>query len=319
MCTCVRSMVIFAKHMCNNAQVNWDELRIVLAISRERTLSQAARSLGVTHTTIGRRVRALEQSLGVRLFDRSPDGFTPTPAGQDIAEVAARMEGEVHALEGRVLGRDAELRGELRVATMDILFRRYHPAFSSFIARYPSVDLTLNSSDREVSLIRREADVVLRMTNTPPPYLVGRKVGRVEFAVYASEALVERVGADAGYEDYPWLNWDARSNMRWLDAWLAHRAPNAKTAMRVDVSSLVMREAVAAGIGVHFLASFEGDADPSLVRLGPVEHEFSRDLWLLTLPDLRSTQRVRAFMDHVSEELCAQPGKDSQAPSRSRL
>src|SRR5689334_14747142 len=112
--------------------MDWDDLRYVLAISRDRTLSRAAVSLGASHTTVGRRVRALELKLGVRLFDQTPDGFMPTAAGQDIAEVAERMEGDMLSLEGRVLGRDARLQGRLRVATMDILFRRYHAAFSSF-------------------------------------------------------------------------------------------------------------------------------------------------------------------------------------------
>jgi DNA-binding transcriptional LysR family regulator len=279
--------------------VDWDDLRYVLAMSRDRTLTRAAISLGTTHTTVGRRVRAIEDALGVRLFDQTPDGFAPTLAGQDLVEVAERMEAEVFAVEGRVVGRDARLQGKLRVATMDIVFRRYTAAFSTFAERYPDVELTVTSSDSEVSLTRREADVVLRMTRTPPEYLVGRKVGQVEFAVYASKELASRVGAGATYDDYPWLHWDERLNMRWLDEWLSRRAPKARIAMRVDISSVLLRETIAAGIGVHFLACFEGDADPRLVRIGPVEADYGRDLWLLTLPELRNTSRVRAFMDHV--------------------
>jgi DNA-binding transcriptional LysR family regulator len=293
----------FAHALCNHAQMDWDDLRHVLAIARERTLSGAATALGVSHTTVGRRVRAIEETLGVRLFDNTPDGFIPTPAGQDVAEVAERMEAELLAVEARVLGRDAQLKGQLRVATMDIFFRRFHPAFSSFMTRYPGIALTLMCSDRELSLTRREADVALRMTDSPPEHLVGRKVGRVKFAVYASRALVASVGQGASYQDYPWLHWDERLQMVWLDRWLAQRAPNASIAMRVDVSSLVLRQAIAAGIGVHFLACFDGDADPELQRVGPIEDEFGRDVWLLTLPELRHTQRVRAFIDHMSDAL----------------
>jgi DNA-binding transcriptional LysR family regulator len=296
-----RTSVDSVHALCENAEVDWDDLRYVLAIARGKTLSRAAESLGASHTTVGRRVRAIEQALGARLFDQTPDGFVPTSAGQDIAEVAERMEAEVLALEGRVLGRDVRLQGSLRVATMDILFRCYRDAFASFLARYPSVELTVTSSNDEVSLTRREADVALRMTNSPPEYLVGRKVGRVDFAVYGSRALVERMGPDAGYGDYPWIHWDERLNMRWLDEWLARNAPGARIAMRMDVSSMVLREAVAAGLGLHFLACSEGDADPALTRVGPVDPRFGRDVWLLTLSDLRSTSRVRAFMDHMDE------------------
>ncbi len=292
-------MFVFARAACNIARMEWDDLRYVLAIAREQTLSGAAQKLAVTRTTVGRRIRAIEQGLGVRVFDRTPDGFVPTAAGQDIVEVAERTEGEVLALEGRVLGRDAQLRGKLRVTMMDVVYRRYAEAFSSFIARYPSVELTLLSSDEEASLTRREADVALRMTNAPPEYLVGRKVANIEFAVFGSKELVAKVGPEASYDAYPWIHWDERLNMRWLDDWLATNAPKARIAMRVAFSSLAMIEAIKAGVGVHFLACIDGDNDPALVRVGPVDNSYNRALWLLTLPDLRHTQRVRAFMDHI--------------------
>lgn len=287
--------------------MNWEDLRYVLALTREGLLNRAADQLGVSHTTVGRRVRALEAELGVRLFDRTPDGLTPTAAGHDIAAVAAEVEAQVLALEARVLGRDAKLRGELRVATMDLLLRRYHGAFEGFLGRYPSVELTVVSNDRALSLTRREADVALRLTNAPPQHLVGRRIDRVAFAVFASAELAERCGPDAPYDAYPWLHWDKRLNMRWLDVWLAQNAPNATVALRLDASTLSLHEAIAASLGVHFLACDEGDADPRLRRLGPPDPAFSRDVWLLTLPELRSTLRVRAFMDHMAERIAARP------------
>jgi len=285
--------------------MDWDDLRYVLAVSREHTLSRAAANLGVTHTTVGRRLRAIEERLGVRLFDRTPDGFLPTPAGQDLSEAAERVEGEVLSVEGRVLGRDAQLQGKLRVSTLDFLFIGFHDAFASFMARYPSVDLTVTTTTSEVSLTRREADVVLRLSNSPTEYLVGRKVGRMAFAVYGSSALVERLGPDAGYGAYPWLNWDERTDTAWLDGWLAKNAPGAQIVMRMDGSALVLRKLLAEGTGVHFYPCIDGDADPALRRVGPIHPEFSRDLWLLTLPELRGTSRIRAFMDHMAEALCA--------------
>lgn len=295
--------------MCKNAEValpslDWDDLRYVLAISRDRSASRAGERLGVSHTTVGRRLRAIEQALGVRLFDPTPDGFVPTPAGRDVAMVAERMEAELMSLEGRVLGSDQKLEGKLRVATMDLLFRRYERAFTTFMARYPSVELTVTASNEEVSLTRREADVALRLTRTPPEHLVGRKVGRLEFAVYASKALVERMGPTATLEDYPWLAWDEqRPDMRWLDAWLAANAPRARVAMRIDFNMLALRELIASGIGVHFLACSEGDTDQGLARISAIDPAHSRDVWLLTLRELRSTSRIRAFMDHVDEQL----------------
>lgn len=294
--------------------MQWDDLRYVLALVRERTLTGAASKLAVRHTTVGRRLETIERALGVRLFDRSPDGYMPTGAGQDLADVAERMEAEVLAAEGRVLGRDDQLDGALRVSTMDMLFRGYHRVFSSFIARYPGVALTVSTTDDEVSLTRRQADVVLRLTGKPPEYLVGRKVSRVDFAVYASKELVARAGKNAPLQVFPWLNWDERLNMRWLDDWLAANAPGARTAIWLDTSALGLHAAVAAGLGVHFLSCMDGDADPRLQRIAPIEPAFSREVWLLTLRELRSTRRVRAFMDHVEEQL--RPAKKTRAQRR---
>lgn len=286
--------------------MEWDDLRVVLAVARERTLVAAGAALGVSHTTVGRRLRAAEARLSVRLFDRTPDGLSPTVAGHDLVAVAESVEAEVLALEGRLLGRDARLRGSLRVATMDIVFARFGADFARFTARYPEVELTVLASDREASLTRREADVAIRMSNTPPDTLVGRRVGRVRFAVYGSAALVEAIGEDAPLERFPWLLWDRRLDMRWLDDWLAHHAPGARTALRVDMTSTQLQQAVAAGLGVTFLSCFAADGDPALRRVGPVRAEFGRYLWLLTMPDLRQSGRVRAFMDHIGDALTAQ-------------
>lgn len=289
-------------------RVHWDDLRYALAVSRARTLSGAAEALGVSHTTVGRRLRALEERLGARLFDATPEGFSPTAAGDDLVAVAERMEADTLALEGRVRGRDAWLTGALRVSAMELVFRAFRGCFTSFVARYPSVALTVTASDDEVSLARREADVVLRLNNQPPPQLVGRRLGQMQFAPYAARSLVARVGEDAPLGAYPWIHWDERLNAGWLDAWLAQHAPGASVALRVDVSAAAMHELISAGAGVQFLACVEGDADPSLMRLGPLEPFARRDLWVLTLPELRDTPRIRAFTDHMAERVRAALG-----------
>lgn len=286
--------------------MDWDDLRFVLAIARHGSLSGAGVHLGVNHTTVGRRLGRLEKTLGVRLFDRTPDGFHPTSAGLDLEELATEIEARVLRGEAEVKGHDSKLEGALQVSTLDFLFEAFADVFASFCERHPGVDLTVRSTVDEVSLYRREADVVFRMTNAPPETLVGRQVGKVWFAVYGHRRLAERT---TDWNALPWLHWDEQleSSARWLDDWLAKNAPDARITLRLGESTLVRRAALRAGIGVHPLACLEGDPDPDLVRIGPTLVDFTRGLWLLTLPTLRHTRRVRAFLDHVTEALTDHP------------
>lgn len=276
--------------------LEWDDLRYVLALTQHQTASAAARALGVSHTTVSRRIRALEEALATRLFDVVDGVSVPTPAGQLVVEAAERTASELHALEAQVLGGDARLAGPLRVTTMDLLFQRYQRAFASFVERYPDVQLSVAIADDAASLTRREADVALRLTNRPPEDLVGRKVGRVDFAVYAARSLADRIGCGAPLSSWPWLS---SSTDGWLDTWLKEHAPGARVAMHVDMGTLALRQAISSGIGVHFYADVEGDAEADWVRVG-VQPGFSRNVWLLTLPGLRTNSRVRAFLDHIA-------------------
>lgn len=311
-CSTARTKHLFALCECEIARMarvfygrfmDWDDLRYVLALARHGTLSRAAGSLGVTRTTVGRRLRVIEDRVGVRLFDRTPDGLTVTAAGQDVSEIAEEVESKVHAVERRVLGRDVQLAGKLRVSTLDIQFGNFQTAFAAFIATYPLVELTVSMSTEAVSLTRREADVALRLTNTPPEHLVGRKVADVRYAAYGSKELVERIGRGAPYSAFPWLHLDERMNPRQLDDWLSRNAPGAKISLRLD-SALSIREGIRAGIGIQLLPSYDGDSDPGLARVGPLQDD-PYGLWLLTLPELKRASRVRVFMDYMTTALRA--------------
>jgi DNA-binding transcriptional LysR family regulator len=282
--------------------MDWDDLRYALALQQAGNLTTAARALGVTRTTVGRRLQEIEARLGVRLFDRTPEGLLPTAAGEALAQAAARVEGEVLTVQSQLLGQDAALRGRLRVSTLGLIFEGFSDVFVSFMERYPGVDLTVQVTPEQVSLVRREADVALRLGNRPAEHLYGRRVGRLQFRAYAARSLVERIGAQAPLSAFPWLHDDERNDGRWLDAWLADNAPGARVVFRCE-DYHVLRRALIAGVGVHFLPCFEGDSHPALVPLGPRLLEFGRELWALTLPDLRHTLRVRAFMDHVHAAL----------------
>src|SRR5690606_15061822 len=137
---------------------------------------------------------------------------------------------------------------------------------ASFVARFPSVDLTITTSTEPVSLTRREADIVLRLSSAPSEHLVGRKVGHVQFAVYASRRLVEHVGEGAPLSACPWIGWDQRQDFRWFDEWFGRHASGARSVLRLGNDTLLRAHAVGSGIGAQILPCFLADPDPRLQR-----------------------------------------------------
>ncbi len=274
-------------------------------------MSRAATNLDATHTTVARRLRGIEKTLAARLFDQLPEGYVLTPTGQEVVEAAERVEAELFALEAKVQSVDVRLQGKLRVTTTEVLLVRYQKAIAAFPQRYPDVDLSIECDDNEVSLPRRGADVALRLSNSPPEYLFGRKLERMDFAVYGNVDLVRRIGPDAPYAAYPWLYIDERLNPDWLDQWFEANASGARVVMRVNYNYTAFRQAILDGTGIFFLPCFEGDTSSLLSRIGPVHAAFGRDVWILTLSELRANARVRAFMDHVIASVDA---RDARTP-----
>jgi len=280
--------------------MDWDDLRYVLAVWRAGNLSAAGEALGVARTTVGRRLRAMESGLGVRLFDATPDGFVPTAAGEEFAQTALDVEAQILRTRGRLLGQDTELEGRVRISTLGFVYDGFLDVFTEFMERYPRIDLTICVTTRQVSLLRREADVALRLNNTPPERLIGRRLGTMEFGPYAHRDLVRRLGDDPHLGAFPWIDEDERSPTPWLQQWLNVHAPGARITLRTD-DYFATRRSILAGLGAGFLPCFEAQAYPELALVGPRLDGEKRGLWALTLPELRRNSRVRALMEHLHD------------------
>ena len=279
--------------------LDWDDLRVFLAVARSRTLSGAARKLGVNQTTVTRRLEALEARLGARLFDRSTAGVNPTTAAAEVVAVAERVEEYVSSIERQIAGQDMRLTGELRVTTIDMCAYYDVELFEAFAKRYPQIELELSVGYFPRNLTRREADVAIRWTDRPPEHLVGHQVATAEYAIYAATSLLERCSDRTELDKYPWIDWDIANNARVTALWMRKHIPPTQVVCRYDMA-LALHAAIRSGMGVGFMPCAYGDADPLLKRIRPIEPDFGIDIWLLTHPDLRSTARVRAFMEHAS-------------------
>ena len=282
---------------------DWDDLRFFLAVARGGSLSGAARLLGVNHSTVSRRLAAFEDQLDVRLFERSANGYEPTSTGRQLLDSAERMEEELAALDRRLLGQDTRLSGSLRIATADLGAPFLTRSLVAFAREHPGIDLEVVADDAYANLTRREADVAFRASNAPPEHLVGRRLASIAMAAYASPAYLEgRSHAPDDLAAHDWIGWDESRRDVPTSRWLRRHHPDVRVRFRVN-SPAFMLEAARAGQGVAFLACFRGDVEPGLRRVHPPIPEFDVGLWILTHEDLRSTARVRSFMDFMAEEV----------------
>jgi DNA-binding transcriptional LysR family regulator len=298
--------------------ISWDEFRLVKAIADTGSLAGAGDVLSLNHSTVFRRLNALEQDLGSRLFERSRTGYMPTPAGEEMVALANRMFDEVIEFERRVSGRDVKPSGELRVTTNDAFVAHLTtPLFSSFCKMYSDIRLDVVVENRALNLSKRDADVAIRATAEPPETLVGRRIAAIAWCIYGSESLDLTPSDDPqDFADQCWIGFgDAISGIG-PARWLARAVPQAKLSYRLN-TILGLSQATEAKVGIGVVPCFIGDRIPGLKRLLKSPLVFNESLWLLTHPDLKNSARVRAFIEFMGKELMKQKALiEGQSPAR---
>ena len=175
--------------------LDWDDLRFFLAVARHGSLSAAAKDLRVAQSTVGRRLASLEASLGVRLLNRTPDGYVLTLAGEDVREKAERLEAEARSLERNVGGRDTRLAGLVRITcTETVASHIVAPCFAALHLQHPDILIEVIPDPRDLSLAMREAEISVRLSRPDQHDLVVRRIGNLAFGLYASPRYLECCG-----------------------------------------------------------------------------------------------------------------------------
>jgi DNA-binding transcriptional LysR family regulator len=288
--------------------MDWDDLRIVLALGEAGSLSAAGHRLKVSHATVFRRLNAIEARLGVRLFDRSRSGYTPTAAGQDLVESASQVDEIVATSERRLMGQDLRPTGTIRVTTTDTLLHALlMPICAAFRRTYPGVVLELAVSNHLFNLTKREADIALRPTSRSSETLVGRKVGRIAHSIYAPVRALPRNKKSEPWRDMNWIAPDAEVPYQHLVKWMADNGVDKRVVYRAN-SVLSMLDATKAGLGCAVLPCYLADPERKLRCLGHPIPSLETDLWLVTHPDMRHVARVRAFLEFANEAIRAKEG-----------
>lgn len=282
--------------------LEWSDLQVILAISRAGGLSGAARQLGQTHSTIFRKINGIEEKTGVRFFDRFRHGYEVTDAGATAREFAERIEAEFHALGREVLGQDTALRGRVRVTCPESFAEELAPGIMArFLAEHEEIRVDVSPGHSAVDLTRREAEVAIRATRSPPETSFGKRIGDFRLALYGTEAYLERAGERA-LPDYEFCF--IEGSISWLVPliWKTKEEGEARAVFQCRASRAVVN-AARADAGLAFLPCYVGDAADGLLRMSDTVKHLDMGLWVLTHPDLRNTARIRALMTHLYDEL----------------
>lgn len=282
--------------------MDWEEIKTFREVMAAGTVRSAAKSLSVHHSTVSRRIEQLEQSLGVALFERRPEGYLPTQAGEELAEAAGRFRDDLVGVERHIAGRDNELSGKIKITMAEPfairIFARHLP---DFCAQYPGLELDIITSYDLLDVARREADIAIRMDNNPPDALVGKRLFSYTTSVYGHPDYIAAQDFENEPEKARWLGWEDRDG-RYPD-WIQNTEFSKVPVWGCFSSISLQLEMAQRKMGLIAVPCLAGDGYGDLVRATKRAPMPSRDIWILTHQDLRKTARIRAFMEFAEKIL----------------
>lgn len=282
---------------------DWNDLKCLLAVARHRSTIAAGKALGLSQSTVHRRLTELERKIGRPLVRRHSTGYRLTAFGEELQPYAERVEAAIKDLERHATDAARNQAGVIRVTCPEPIVPRLTPLMERFHARHPKLHVQFVTSDRYLDLSKGEADVAFRSGDTDDE-LVGRKIADSIWAVYASRAYIERHGRPERVEDlsrHLLVSFEESMSKHRVAQWLREVAPDAKISARNN-SVLGLLYAVKSGVGLGPLPTPVADDQQDLVRvLGPVP-ELARSWRLLTHPDLRRVPRISVFFDFIIAE-----------------
>lgn len=285
--------------IANTHSPNWDDLRFFLAIAEQGSLSAASKILNVNHSTVFRRINQLEKSIGVRLFERLADGYQLTQAGEDMMQHVARMRNEVDALALQVAGKDFQPAGVVRITAPSSLAYYYISYYlECFCKKYPGISVELNVSNEDLDISRRETDIAVRSTATPPPHLIGKKIFSLSWAFYASKKYLRARGTPSSMQElsgHDLIGPDGRvSRLKAFQVLNKNLEPN--YCIRGN-DLMAIASLATAGNGIALLP--DDQVYTKMKRLFTMEPLVTSDIWILTHQELRATERVRLLMNFI--------------------
>ena len=286
--------------------MDWRALQDVVIVAETGSLSAAARRLNVSQPTVGRRIEQLEEQLGALLFNRTARGLVLTKLGESILNHAKQMEEGALAIERIATGANQDLQGNVRISLIEDLGINWLPQkLSEFHVEFPQLAIEVNIDNRNVNLLRREADIAVRLARPEQVDLICRKVGMLHFGLYASQSYLNEHGIPekrADLKEHFHVGFDEvmsrGPNIKKLEALF-----NQENIRHRSNSHIEMMEATRSGIGCAALCCFIADTHPDLQRVLTNEFDYAREIWLVTHAEINSSARIRAVFDFLGNAL----------------
>jgi len=285
---------------------DWDDYRFFLAVAENSSVSAAARALGASQPTVSRRIAVLEKRLGARLFHRSPKGFALTELGEQVRTRARVIEQEAQWIERKVSFSDRAAEGRVVLSTTeDFGCFCLAPLLGELHRSHPEIDLDLVIGYHAIDLLAGEADIALRIGHPRSPQLVGRRLGKVAFGLYASKRYLQRhpePQAKERLQDHAIIESVRQLNDFPQSDWLRRHGKGGRVAFTCD-NIMVQLSALEAGLGILALPSYMVAGNPAIRSILPEAFDLRLDLWMLTPRDLSRVPRVRAVLDFLADRL----------------
>ena len=287
--------------------MDWNDLRYFLAVARGGSTLAAGRALRVSQTTVARRIAALEEALGVHLFEKRQAGYALTPAGADLVARAEVVENGANRFADAAAGHSRELSGAVKISMEEIFATTLiAPLLRDLHDVHPEIHIALDTSAGIRDLGAGEADIALRSTSKPQPAgIVGRRLCDDDWSLYCSRAYADKHGVPSSLEAlrrHPLIGGGGGNLQRAYHAWLHSLELESNIAIQHD-SSIGLLSAIRSGVGIAVLPCIVADPDPDLVQCIPPRPDHGRVLWLLTHERVRHTPRVRTVIDFLYDRL----------------
>jgi DNA-binding transcriptional LysR family regulator len=286
----------------------WELYRTFLEVMRDRSLSGAARRLAISQPTVGRHIDALEAALQLSLFSRSPRGLIPTPAALDLMPHAEAMAAAAAALARAASGEASAERGVVRVTASEVMGAEVLPTIlAGFRREHPGIELELALSNRKEDLLRRDADIAVRMVRPTQNALVARRIGNVRLGLYAHKDYLAKFGMPKSIADivaHRLIGFDRDDHSFRSVGPLPIAITRENFGFRCD-SDLAQLAALRAGVGIGGCHANLAARTPELAPVLPKAIQFTLEVWLAMHEDLKSTLRVRLLFDHLAIGLAA--------------